>query len=199
MEVPLWATLVVAGIPTLGSIAAAIIAGRSAHRARQAQLASETERELRQQLAAAKSEVYEPMLDMLRRMMDSVKSGAKVSDQKTAETLSKFTAWVSVYGSDEAVRDCHKLMQSMYSGPSNGRVVLYYYGRFLLAARRDLGPPNTTLGVNDILGLRINDLWSGMAGVMAMTESEFLKTVDWTPPWPPDYGAPPGSGSRGKT
>lgn len=190
-RVPLWVTLLAAGIPSIGAVVAAVIAARSAKKAKEAQLASETERDLRRQLAGAKSEVYEPMIELLRRMLDDSKAGKKSSftDQRTIDTLSKFSAWLAIYGSDEALTSFHKFMQAAYHPPPP-EVLMYYYGSFLVATRKDLGHPDTGLNPVDLLGLRISDAWKMWGGTMGMPEQEFLAQFDWDPPWPEGYGEP---------
>lgn len=188
-NVPLWVTLLAAGIPALGAVIAAIVAARSARRAREAQLSSEAERDLRRQLAGVKGEIYEPIIEFFRKMMDGVKSGHKVnpSDQKTLDTLSKFAAWLAIYGSDGAITSFHKFMQASFHG-SPPEILMYYYGSFLVATRKDLGYPATRIGVVDVMGLRITDAWTMWGGAMGLPEPEFLAGFDWVPPWPTGYG-----------
>ena len=145
---------------------------------------------MRHQLSTAKAEVYEPMIELLRTMLDASRTGKGTGDErKLRETLSKFTAWVSVYGSDEAVYAFHKFMQTTYHSPEDpGRILIYYYGRFLLAVRRDLGIPNTTVTIPQLLGLRITDAWDKMGDWGAKSEEEFLISEGWMPPWPKDFG-----------
>lgn len=188
-SVPLWATLLAAGIPTIGAIIAAVIAARSARKARDAQLASETERDLRRQLAGVKGETYEPMIELLRKMLDDTKAGRQSSftDPKSIDTLSKFSAWLAIYGSDEALTSFHKFMQAAYHSPPS-EVLMYYYGSFLVASRKDLGHSDTELSAVDLLGLRISDAWKMWGGTMGLAEKDFLAQFEWEPPWPEGYG-----------
>jgi hypothetical protein len=186
-QIPNWLPVLVAAVPAAGAIIAAVVAGVYASRARTAQDAAETERRLRQQLAASKAEVYEPMVELLRAMLDASKAKTPISDKKVTDTLSKFAAWLSVYGSDQAVLSFHKFMQAAYHEPTP-QVQMYYYGQFLLAIRKDLGHPDTKLGAPELLGLRINDIWEASAGLVGLPEKEFLAHEEWDPPWPPDIG-----------
>lgn len=186
-QIQLWLSVLIAAVPATGAVVAAVIAGVYASRARSSQEAAESDRQLRQQLFVAKAEVYEPMVELLRTMLDTTKTNKPIADRKLQETLSKFTAWISVYGSDEAVQTFHKFMQAAYHDATE-QVLMYYYGGFLLAIRKDLGHPETKIGIPDLLGMRITDVWEAMAEKVQLPEAQFLAQEGWDPPWPPDFG-----------
>ena len=184
----IWLPLIVAGVPSIIAAVAAVLASRSASKARKSEHAAEDARLRQQQISQAKTEMYQPMLETLRKMLDQTKAGTlDTSDPALLETISKFMAWVQIYGSDEAVVVYHKFQQAAFhSAPPE--VVMYLYGRFILAARRDLGPPNTKATAGTLLGMRITDVWTSPAANYDKPELEVFRAANWTPPWPNDFG-----------
>jgi hypothetical protein len=58
------------------------------------------------------------------------------------------------------------------------------YAEFVLGARRDLGDPQTSVDVVDILGLRITDIYSGnWAEMMSLPLPDLYRRLQWSPPW----------------
>jgi hypothetical protein len=101
--------------------------------------------------------------------------------------MSKFNAWVSIYGSDDAVRAVHRFMQAAYSNPPS-EVMMRFFVELQLAMRRDLGDPESTLDVMDLLGIRIKDVYEGeMASLMVAPLPAFYERVGWDPPWGERY------------
>lgn len=176
--VPFFASLVAAA----SSFAAAIVAARSASRTRDAQIQAERTFELEKRLAASRAEVYQPMVELLRTVFDSIGSGADVEPSQTREIVSKFTAWLQVYGSDNAVRSFHKFMQASYHNAPPA-VLLRLYSEVVMAIRRDLGEPNTEVTLVDLLGMRITDIYETFAPGLQLDEQEFFGQNEWHPPW----------------
>jgi hypothetical protein len=177
-----WTPLVASLLAALGSIGAAVMAGRSASRTRTAQSQAERTFELEKRLAASKAEVYEPMVELLRSMFDSFRSNSPVDQQTMTETLSKFVAWLQIYGSDSAVRSFHKFMQaSFHQAPTI--VHLRLYAELVLAIRQDLGDPNTNVNTVELLGMRISDIHETFAPTLALDQAAFFAEEGWRPPW----------------
>jgi hypothetical protein len=178
----------VAVMSGLTAIAAAVISGLYAKRSRTAEVEAGRIRDLEQRLSAKRYEVYQPMIDLLGQQFSG---GPKDIDLETPEGVAEmgrrlrtFTAWVAVYGSDEAVRSFHNLMQAAFNDvPSALNIRLY--GEFLIAARRDMGDRDTSLTLQEVLGLRINDLYTSGKTIDAMSGSleEVAARMGWTLPW----------------
>jgi hypothetical protein len=111
-----WAIpLVVAAVPALASITAAILAARSARASRTAEIEAARLRDLEGRLAERKYDMYRPMIELLRRMISTSKTGPKVSERESIGKLSEFSAWISMFGSDEAVSAFHDFMQERFT------------------------------------------------------------------------------------
>jgi hypothetical protein len=120
------------------------------------------------------------MVELLRTVFDSIGSGADVEPSQTREIVSKFTAWLQVYGSDNAVRSFHKFMQASYHNAPPA-VLLRLYSEVVMAIRRDLGEPNTEVTLVDLLGMRITDIYETFAPGLQLDEQEFFGQNEWHP------------------
>lgn len=178
-----WIPVVVSIVAAVGSMGAAFIAGQSAAKTRQAQTQAERVLELEKRLAASKAEMYEPMVELFRTLFDSVKTSRHLDPKKMTDTFSKFGNWIQIYGSDEAVGEFRKLMQSAYHR-APPEVLMRMYAQFVLAIRKDLGDPRTQVSLSDLLAIRINDVYTTFGGDLDVEEGAFLKARGWTPPWP---------------
>ena len=97
-----------------------------------------------------------------------------------------FAGWVCVFGSDEAVETYSKFMQGSYhSAPP--QVLVMLYAEFVLAARRDMGDPDTSVSLEDILSIRIKDLYSDQQHQFrrAITQpfADVCRESGWDIPW----------------
>jgi hypothetical protein len=119
--------------------------------------------------------------------MDAIKPETGVSVPETAvflRTMSKFASWIMVWGSDEAVLAFRNLMQaSFHSAPP--AVTMRVYADFYIAARRDMGYPDSKVTVNDFLGMRINDLYDLRSNYEfgALSLAELAAQHNWPIPW----------------
>lgn len=181
---PTWVLLVVAGITATASIAAAVVAGVFARRARVAEAEAAHLRSLEERLASTKADVYRPMIDMLRKATHPLPGEKQPDGKEIMIKTAEFANWVSIYGSDEAVRAFHRFMQAFYSS-APGLVSVRLHSEFVLAARRDLGYPDTDLTALDLLGLRINDVYKGQSSydIGALPFLDLCRKYDWEPPW----------------
>jgi hypothetical protein len=177
----------------IGAIAAAFVAAVFAKRARESETSAQRFADLEKRLATSKAEIYEPLIEMLRNLFDStVTKKEQMPETELLETISRFTAWVQIYGSDEVVREMRKFMQVAFHEPP-AFVSLRYYAQLVLAIRRDLGDPRTEVNLTDLLAMRITDIYEGeeqLARALSLPEGEFLELHNWTPPW---HGMPPQS------
>lgn len=179
----MWIAVVVAVISALGAIVAAVVAGRFAGRSKEAELNAARVLELERRLSTMKEDVYRPMVELLQSMWDSARSGKQPNEQKLVQTLSTFTTWVQMYGSDHVVIAFHKMMQAVYSDPP-ANIVMRYIAELTLALRRDIGDPFSNATLLDLLGHRIKDIYDGtFAEVLTLPEPELWTKEDWSPPW----------------
>jgi len=193
-----WIVLVVGVIASLASITGAVLAANSAREARVAEQEAARLQLLEQRLAQRKNEVYEEQIDLLGRMLAPVGRRTDLDDAETMQKFQRFSAWIGIVGSDEAVRAWSNLMQgTFHDAPSV--VLLRLYAEFQLAARRDLGDPDTALTPTELMAVRINDLYDDPIyhAAMAAPFVDVCASVDWPIPWAQDPSVDGGGrGSR---
>jgi hypothetical protein len=180
----MWQSLIAAGIPAVAAVAAAVIAARSAAAARRSEQSAQAVRDLENRIAERKFTVYEPMIDLLRRILDPVEAKLIASDErKFRDDVSRFGAWVSIYGSDEAVAYFERFMQCTYrSAPAP--VMIRMYVEFVLSARRDMGYPDTAITGEHIMGIRLKDAYEpDWFHALTMPLGELFARESWSPPW----------------
>ena len=174
----------VAAVPAIASIVAAVLSARSARKSRLAEMDAARINELENRLSERKYDLYRPMIDLLRKMMDTSKTGTTINQKQMQRDLSEFGAWINIFGSDEAIRAFHNFMQGAYhSAPP--QVLMRLYADFILAARRDMGYQNTATTAQEILGIRINDIYESpeMQAVASMTFMDLCAHHNWPIPW----------------
>jgi hypothetical protein len=177
-----WIPLVGAITAALGSVGAAAVAARHAANTRASQQYTERLVELERRLAGPKADTYQPIIDLFGRMLSPGGAENLSSDPRTLEVLGEFLTWVQIYGSDEVVRASRDFMQAAYA-EAPAEAVMRLYADFVLTIRRDVGHRETELTVNDLLALRIKDLYDGMAGPMMLPQDELFASLHWDPPW----------------
>lgn len=180
---PVWLPIAVASVPALASIVAAVIAGIYAKRARVAEAEAAHLRELENRLASAKFDVYKPMIELFRNILTPEGAQAVGEDEIQSKTAD-FSTWISIFGSDEAVRAFHRFMQgAFYQAP--GLVSMRLYADFVLAARKDMGYDDTDVTPLDLLGIRIKDIYEERANyeVATLPFAEVCEKYGWVPPW----------------
>lgn len=176
--------LVIALVAAAGAVVAAIVAGRYASKAQSAQAQEARIRDLEGRLSKSREDVYTPMLELFRDVLDSGKTGRNpMNDPKGLDTFSKFSTWVQIYGSEEAIKAIHKFMQSAYAGAPS-MILMRYYAELTLAVRRDMGDKGTTIDLVTLLGIRINDIYKAdWVEAMDSEESALHASLNWEPPW----------------
>jgi len=189
---PLWLSIAIAAVPAIAAILAAIIAARSARRAIAAQAETDRLRHLEERVAGQKYEVYRPMLELFRDMLDP-KLSKRVTNM-AGEGIAQFATWIAIFGSDDAVIAYRNFMQaSFHAAPP--AVAIRLYGDFVIAARRDMGDPKTGLSATDIMAIRINDIYeSEMLADTTLPLPEVFAKYAWAAPW-----LQPNSGLKGST
>ena len=164
----------------LGTIVAAIVASISARASRRSELRAQRSieldklqvqriNELESRISERKYETYKPLVEMLGDVLATGPSKKGFDEDEIQKRLHEFFVWVSIYGSDEAVIAYHKLTQAAYNNvPSeiSGRL----YAEVILAARRDIGRSDTEIGPADIVGMKVNDLYTNIDYYRTMTE-----------------------------
>ena len=176
--------LIVATVPATASIVAAVLAARSARASRAAELDAQRIRSLEERLAERKYDVYKPIIEMLRTMLDSRGTEPAADAQEVMTTqLSGFADWITIFGSDEALQSFHDFMQAAYS-EAPPVILLRLYAEFVVAARHDMGDVQSTVTLLDILGLRIKDLYGSDLSVAAsLPFGQLCELENWAPPW----------------
>lgn len=141
-------------------------------------------RELENRIALRKYEVYEPIIELLRQMMDPRDAEVLIKDEDAyRRQLSKFSAWAAIFASDEAVTLFQRFMQATFTNPP-APVVIRLYAEFVLAARRDMGYPDTQIEPEHLLGIRLTDLYnSDWIEAMRMPFAQLCEREEWAPPW----------------
>lgn len=184
-------TLGVAAVPAIASVIAAVLSARSARKSRLAEMDAARISELESRLSERKYDLYKPMIDLLREMLDSSKSGKAVDQTDMQKRLSEFGAWIGIFGSDDAIRTFRNFMQGAYhSAPAP--ILMRLYAEFILSARRDLGYQDSSITPQDLLGIRITDLYQSPT-MKDVSESDFADLCQrhgWDIPW---KDAQPGS------
>ena len=110
------------------------------------------------QLREKKIPVYEDIIRLMFGIAFGGKGGRKkLNEQEMIKATTDITEKLTIWGSDEMVREFHGFRMSMLSQPS-GFGTLQRVANLMLAIRKDLGHKNKDIGRREILGLFINDL-----------------------------------------
>jgi hypothetical protein len=173
-------------IPTITAVIAAIVAGVFAGRANAANLAAQKVMELERRLVTSRLESYKPIMEVMYSYLDPgnlTPQQEKQRNDKLLTAMKTFALWGMTYASDETVQVFHRMMQaSMHNAPPT--VLIRMFGQFFLAARRDLGDSSTKVGIVDLLGIRLKDIYeTGMADQLRLSDDEFYAKQGWKPPW----------------
>lgn len=173
-------------IAPIAAIVAAVIAGLFAYRANQATIAHQRIVELEKRLATSRLDAYKPLMEAIAKYFTKDKLPAQVErrrNEQLLEALQDAALWIPVYGSDDTVKVFQRMMQVAFSG-APPPIMMRVYGEFMLSIRRDLGDAGTAVTLVDLLGIRINDIYSGgLAADLRLSDAEYYRKHDWTPPW----------------
>ena len=187
MDASDWVVLVVGLVASVASLGGAVLAASSAKSAHAAEKEAARLQFLEQRLAQRKNDVYQEQIDLLGRMLGPAEQRVGLDDAKTMQKFQEFSAWIGIVGSDEAVRSWANLMQSTFHD-APPVVLLRLYAEFQLAARRDLGDPDTSLTAPELMAIRIKDLYDDPIYFTAMTApfAEVCTAHSWAIPWEQD-------------
>jgi hypothetical protein len=170
-------------IPVVVAVVSALAAAGAASRSVRAQRMLELER----RIAVSRGEIFEPLVEAFMSWWDLV--GTDELDEQwftdnVMPTFKEFIKWVQIYGSDETVWIVHRYMQAIYANaPVN--VAMRLYAELIIAARKELGFPDTRVTALDILGLRIHDIYGNGVPlpIVRLSERQLYAHEDWSPPW----------------
>jgi hypothetical protein len=180
--------LVAAGVPALGAVGAAGVAARAARRSQAAEAQAKRIRDLEKRLSESRAKIFEPMVEAIGRLWDHIARGDPI-DPATMKTVAlddivRFAHWVQIYGSDDSVRVTTQFMQATFNeAPPN--VLVRLMGELIIAARRELGYSDTTIGPLESFAMRITDAYTDPTYRADLTEplEDVFARHDWTPPW----------------
>src|SRR5262245_40207929 len=178
-----WIAIAAAIIATLGTVIAAIVAALSARAGKRSELQAQYISELENRIYERKYEIYKPMIELLGSALQANRK-APLSSDEILDKMHQFAVWISIYGSDDAVTAYHNWTQAAFNEVP-GEVATRLYAELVLAARRDIGRSDTRIGAAEIIGMRVNDLYTNAEYYRTMTEpfDEVCRRYNWTPPW----------------
>jgi hypothetical protein len=198
-----WLTILVAVIPAGAAIVAAVVAARSARAVKRSEAENDRIRNLENRISERKYETYKPMLEMLGNVFSQAKTSREAIADADANTekFVNFSTWITVFGSDEAFSAYHNLTQSFnYSPPI--QISLRLVADFILAARKDIGYPDTDVTRMQLTALRLNDFYQQgelLGQVMALPLEQACMLVGWPIPWSSMNARPPATASADST
>jgi hypothetical protein len=179
-----WITILVAGIAAAAAVIAAIVAALSARSTKQLELRAQRTRELESRISERKIDVYKPMIELLGNVISNAAHGIQTAPEETTSKIAEFTTWITIYGADETVRTYHNFMQAAFN-QAPMLVTSRLYAELILASRRDIGYPDTSVTALQIMGMRVNDLYSEAEyrHAMDLPFEELCRQEKWSPPW----------------
>lgn len=180
MTLPLWIQILTIVLPAAVSVFAAIGAARSATRARAAEHEAARLRALEDRVAQKKFELYQPMLQALGSMMTPGREESTLAG--LTDVMSDFQTFVSVWGSDDAVRAFYKFRVASSTNPP-AMILIRLVSDFMVEARRDLAWPNTELTGREVMGMRINEMTPELQEALTVDFDSLARKYDWNPPW----------------
>ena len=170
----------IAAMPVVAAWRAAVLARRSAERARVSQDESARLQRLEARVSGQKYEMYFPLIDVLGRLLTP---GVKPSNEELLAAMTGFQTWAGIYASDGALRAFGRMMQGSFWDPPP-LVMLRLAAEFMLEARKDMGDESTTATVEDILAPRVKDLYSSdQMAALLLPFDDLCERMAWVPPW----------------
>ncbi|MEV8614985.1 hypothetical protein AB0383_45020 [Amycolatopsis sp. NPDC051373] len=175
-----WVSIAAAAVSALAAVVAAIIASRTSKAIRRSELNAQRVRDLEERLHGKKYDVYKPMINMLRDLLGTAVPEGDAQAELIV-LMKDFSTWITIFGSDEAIVSFHNFMQGAFKdGPIV--VMMRLYADFILAARKDMGYPDTAVQREHLLGVRINDIYE-YPQFMESSFDRLCQQAGWTPPW----------------
>jgi hypothetical protein len=192
-----WIAILIAVLAMFGSVLATIIASRSARADKRFEIQVNRLNEIQSRNSERKYEMYKPVIELFGQAL-SIGEPSPLTDDERKKVFLDFTTWVSIYGSDGMMTAYHNLRQAIFmqmasinapaddSPPKNdvpAAILARLYVDFILAIRRDIGYPDTKIGVREILGIRVDDLYSVDSMILTLPFEKLCEREKWTPPW----------------
>lgn len=198
-----WLAILVAVIPAVAAIVAAVVAARSARAVKRAEAETDRIRDLENRISERKYETYKPMLEMLGNVFSQAKTSREATADADANTdkFVNFSTWITVFGSDEAFTAYHNLTQSFNYNPPI-QITLRLVADFILAARKDIGYPDTDVSRMQLAALRLNDFYQQgelLGQVMTLPLEQACQLVGWPIPWSSMNAKPPVTANANST
>lgn len=167
-------------------IVATVISGLFANRARKASNESEELRIREARVASDKAKAYQRLIEVFGAMLTK---GAKPSSEKEAQrVLAEAATLFPVFASDEVFEAHLRLQQAAFNG-APAAVFTRLYAELVLAIRRDLGYPKTTISALEVLAVRVTDAYTSMADQLTKPLEQVYADAGWQPPWNQGRGA----------
>lgn len=182
MTLPLWLQIITLVVPAAVAVWSGISASASARRAQQAEADAARLRALEERTAQKKFELYQPFLTVVNDLLTPTRNAAATA--RMEDVIADFQGFVTVWGSDEVVETFYRWRVSANVNPPN-LVAMRLMADLLVAVRRDVAWPDTSVPTLHMIGHRINDIQDHpeMVDAMSLPLSDFLATQDWTPPF----------------
>jgi hypothetical protein len=180
VTLPLWIQILTIALPAVVSVFAAVWAARSAGRARAAEHEAARLRALEERIAQKKFELYQPMLEALGGMMTPGRT--EVALAGAGDIMSDFQTFVSVWGSDDAVRAFYRFRTASSTNPPP-MIIIRLVSDFIIEARRDLAWPSTTLTGREVMGMRINEYSPELEEALTLPFDALASKYAWRAPW----------------
>lgn len=105
-------TILVASIAAVAAIVSAVVAAVSARSTKRLELQAQRTRELENRISERKLDVYRPMIDLLGSVIGAAARGADPPAEDIPAKIVEFTTWITIYGSDDAIKAHHNFTQS---------------------------------------------------------------------------------------
>jgi hypothetical protein len=186
-------SIALAALPGVVAVVSAVSSFISARGARNAEKETEQLRQEAQRLrdlearnAERKHNTYEPIIDLLSQTL-TPNGAAAIDENAMRNQMVKFDAWVAIYGSDDAVRAWHRFRQgSFHDAPP--LLFMRLYSDFVVAARRDMGAPHSKVRPEELLGVRIRDVYTqaNLHDALNLEWPEIEAAFGWRVPWVTD-------------
>ena len=196
--------LIIAIISAIAAVVAAVvtavIGANSTRKTGTIDAQSQQLRDLENRNATRKYEIYKPILDLYSMLLSPHGSEAKRwkenhKDVDIEKTLDDFAKWVIIYGSDDVVLKFHNFSETLNSLHGREKDIWVFlpllyrlYAEFIIAVRRDMGYPDTKIGVNHILatgGFNFygSHLWPTSCLPLKELYEKYRKEYNWRPRW----------------
>ncbi|KDP89659.1 hypothetical protein W824_15935 [Clavibacter cf. michiganensis LMG 26808] len=111
--------------------------------------------------------------------------------------MADFQTFVTIWGSDDVVDKFFRYRTAAPTSPPTA-VIMRLMADFLLAVRRDIAWPDTSITGLHVIGMRINDLAEHpeMSAALSVPIKSLFESEGWTPPFDIDDWLSTGTDKR---